>query len=413
MRFIILVVVLLSFLSAEPREALLIGNSNYEYISELNNPLANLKRLKKSLEEVGFNVKIRTELNAERLEEAIDVFSKRLAKDKETIGFVYYTGHGCQVNHQGYLLPINADSRKQSKIKYRALNINQMIGTLKESGNRVNMFFLDACRDIPVGTKGRSKGLGQIKNTPKGTLVVYATKDGEVAEDNSDFINSIISSMQEPKQSIRNLPYSISDVFKQGSTSQTPIFSAVEIPKIVLKSGYVPPDELVKPKPVYVPETRRVDSSTNTSKWITPSDSVCRSNGGRITNGVCKANWENSKKICSASKGFLPSVGIFGEALNECGGETWSLLMVIENLQNEVKPIDPSCYTKMGFISGGQYWTSHDLSRPHLRPTETLLWSSNPNDYRNDARTVEISSGRIGIGDKDYGNYVRCVRAGQ
>lgn len=295
MRLTIILTLMFTFLTAQPREALLIGNSKYQYISELNNPLANLKRLKKSLEKVGFNVKIKTELNAERLEEAIDVFAKRLAKDKETIGFVYYTGHGCQVKHQGYLLPINVDSRKQSKIKYRALNINEMIGTLKESGNRVNMFFLDACRDIPVGTKGRSKGLGQIKNTPKGTLVVYATKDGEVAEDNSDFINSIISSIQEPKQSIRNLPYSISDVFKQGSTSQTPIFSAVEIPKVVLNrtGGYVPPapSERIKPKPIYVPVKPVPAPSSNNSVTI---------NGLTYQNQpfTKEYTWQEAKKYC-------------------------------------------------------------------------------------------------------------------
>ena len=351
MRFIILVVVLLSFLSAEPREALLIGNSNYEYISELNNPLANLKRLKKSLEEVGFNVKIRTELNAERLEEAIDVFSKRLAKDKETIGFVYYTGHGCQVNHQGYLLPINADSRKQSKIKYRALNINQMIGTLKESGNRVNMFFLDACRDIPVGTKGRSKGLGQIKNTPKGTLVVYATKDGEVAEDNSDFINSIISSMQEPKQSIRNLPYSISDVFKQGSTSQTPIFSAVDIPKVVLNrtSGYVPPSPLesINEEPIYVPLKPVPAPSTKNSVVI---------NGLTYQNQpfTKEYTWEKAKEYC--------------QGLTLDGYSNWRLPNKKElnaiRTKNEIQGQKDKYYIRPEFVQNlrgwGYFWTSEE-----------------------------------------------------
>jgi len=240
MRVTLLFVMMLSFLTAQPREALLIGNNNYQYITNLNDPLPNLKRLKKRLEDIDFHVKIKTNLNAENLEYAIEQFRNRLARSSDTIGFLYYTGHGCQVDYQGYLVPTNVDTTKKLKVKYNALNINEMQETLKEAGNRVNMIFLDACRDIPLGAKGSSKGLGQIQNTPKGTLVVYATQAGQIAKDNSNFINSIINTIALPNQSIRNLPYSISDAFKSAD-GQKPISSAMEIPKIVLKSGYVPP----------------------------------------------------------------------------------------------------------------------------------------------------------------------------
>jgi len=293
MRAIILLGVLCSLLSAEPREALLIGNSNYQYISTLNNPKPNLKRLKKTLEDLGFTVKIKTNLNSVNLEEAIEKFSNRLARDRSTTGFLYYTGHGCQVEHQGYLLPVDVNSAKRLKVKHHALKIEEMIETLKASGNRVNMFFLDACRDVPVGTKGSSKGLGQIKNTPKGTLVVYATENGQTAEDNSDFLNSIIRSVKEPNQNIRNLPYSISDIFK--GTSQTPIFSAVGIPKIVLnrKARYVEP-VIVPPKPVVVPAPVVVPPPP------TPSKNSVTLNGLTYENQpfTKRYTWQKAKEYC-------------------------------------------------------------------------------------------------------------------
>jgi hypothetical protein len=40
MRLPTILALTLTMLSAEPREALLIGNSNYQYISTLNNPKA-------------------------------------------------------------------------------------------------------------------------------------------------------------------------------------------------------------------------------------------------------------------------------------------------------------------------------------------------------------------------------------
>ena len=267
MRLSIILALMLTFLSAEHREALLIGNSNYKHITKLNNPSSDLKKLKKSLEDLDFTVKIKTNLNSENLEESIELFQTRLARHRDTIGFLYYTGHGCQVDHEGYLIPTDVKTSKRLKVKHHALKISEMIETLKEAKNRVNMLFLDACRDVAVGTKGSSKGLGQIKNTPEGTLVMYATKAGETADDNSDFINSIIKSIQEPKQSIRNLPYSISDIFKHKRTTQKPIFSASDIPKIVLNgNGGTPPTPkpTVKPRPTAKPTPKPTIKPTPT-----------------------------------------------------------------------------------------------------------------------------------------------------
>ena len=79
MRAIILLGVLCSLLSAEPREALLIGNYSYSHISNLDDPSYNLERLKKSLKSLHFNVEVETNLNSENLENAIEVFKNRLA----------------------------------------------------------------------------------------------------------------------------------------------------------------------------------------------------------------------------------------------------------------------------------------------------------------------------------------------
>ena len=63
-------------------------------------------------------------------------------------------------------------------------------------------------------------------------------------------------------------------------------------------------------------------SEKKESKWITPSDSVCKSNGGEIKDNGCEANWENANKICSASGGSLPSIDLLSFiAVVDCGGE--------------------------------------------------------------------------------------------
>lgn len=110
MKIVLIISLIFGFLNAQQREALLIGNSNYRYILNLENSSYNLKRLKETLQKLNFDVKIKTDLDSENLEETIDDFASRLSKNSNSIGFFYYTGHGCQVDYQGYLIPINVDT---------------------------------------------------------------------------------------------------------------------------------------------------------------------------------------------------------------------------------------------------------------------------------------------------------------
>jgi hypothetical protein len=353
MRLPTILALTLALLSAEPREALLIGNSNYKHITNLDDPSFNLKRLKKTLEGLDFNAKIETNLNSENLEASIDDFAKRLSKNSNSVGFLYYTGHGCQVDYQGYLVPTNVNTKIKRKIKYNAMNINEMLETLKDAGNRVNMVFLDACRDVPTGAKGGTKGLGQPVARPKGSLIVYATEAGKVANDNSKFINSLIENISKPNQSIRNIGDNISnDVAQKSAYAQIPEVYTKLLPSMVLKSG-----------------------RGATSKWITPTKE-------RVT-------WKKAKELCSANGGRLPTIEELGKVVTDCGGviDAWKDNKNNSNYQN--------CYKKRGFNSSN-YWSSTSNS-----------------SYVDAAWIVDFYYG----GQYDYGKYgsyyVRCVRAGQ
>ncbi len=94
------------------------------------------------------------------------------------------------------------------------------------------------------------------------------------------------------------------------------------------------------------------DITPPTSKWITPKDSVCKANGGEIYKGVCRANWKNAKKICSASGGKLPTREDFFKIIKDCGGipNNWS-----KNFNNSYYQ---NCYKQNGFSDNWFYWTS-------------------------------------------------------
>jgi len=255
MRYIWGLLVLTLSVFAQPREALLIGNYNYEHISVLDDTKPNIGRLEKVLKDLKFNVETEENLDSESLEESIDTFAKRLSRDRNTIGLLYYSGHGCQLNNRGYLLPIDVDSRKKRKIKYRALSIDEMLETLKESSNRLNMLFLDACRDVPTGTKGGTKGLVRLGSTPKGALVVYATESGKTADDNSNFIDALINNISKPNEQIVNVVADIADeVEKETKEAQIPVFFYKSLPKkFVLNKVHTQQPSI--PKPSFVKNT--------------------------------------------------------------------------------------------------------------------------------------------------------------
>lgn len=125
------------------------------------------------------------------------------------------------------------------------------------------------------------------------------------------------------------------------------------------------------------------------SKWITPSNSVCRANGGEVDSEGCKAVWSTAKKICLVMGERLPSIEELRKVVSDCGG-------TIDTLDsNMVNKSYQKCYKAKGFTSYF-YWSS-----------TTYV------DSTSDARFVGFNYGYQYYRDKTYSYYVRCVRAGQ
>ena len=155
-----------------------------------------------------------------------------------------------------------------------------------------------------------------------------------------------------------------------------------------------------KPKPIIPskPQVLQPLLQQSTSKWITPKDSTCKANGGKIDkDGVCESNWENAKKICSASGGSLPSKEVLGKVVTDCGGILNNELFGVakESKKNRSNSNYQSCYKAKGFIDS-YYWSSTTLQSLHYG-----------------AWVVLFGYGGTGGNYKYNSNYVRCVRAGQ
>src|SRR6516165_3702547 len=93
--------------SAERRVALVIGNSAYQNVPKLPNPVNDARAVAALLRNAGFDVvESRSDLGIANIRRAMRDFTN-IARDAD-IGVVYYAGHGIEVDGTNYLIPVDA-----------------------------------------------------------------------------------------------------------------------------------------------------------------------------------------------------------------------------------------------------------------------------------------------------------------
>ncbi len=168
----------------EQRVALVIGNFFYMRIASLRNPGNDAWDMAAALRKTGFRVTLLLNATRGQMGEAIAGFEDAVSKGG--VGLFFYAGHGVQVGGVNYLIPLGANITRQSQVEFEAISANRVMASMEAAGNRLNMVFLDACRNNPFkGNRFRAigGGLAAVRNAPKGSLISYATGAGNVAAD--------------------------------------------------------------------------------------------------------------------------------------------------------------------------------------------------------------------------------------
>ena len=219
--------------SPEKRVALVIGNSAYQNTPALPNPRNDATEIGKVLKRLGFEVDVQVDLTKSTLDKVLRQFGDRL--EGAHVAVFYYAGHGIQVAGTNYLIPVDATLRKEKDLYFEVSELNLVLQQM-EGAQRVNLVFLDACRDNPLSKKlaegmgsGRStligRGLAPMKASD-GTMISYATKDGEVASDgkgkHSPYSQAILNHIEAPMEISQMLRKVREDVKKITDNRQTP-----------------------------------------------------------------------------------------------------------------------------------------------------------------------------------------------
>jgi len=195
-----------SLTAAEPRRALVIGNTAYpEY--PLKNSVNDATDLADALRRFHFTVRLITNADKSTIERAIEDFTQGIAP--HTVGLFFFAGHGVQIEGLNYLIPVGATFGTVSDVKYRAVPADWIVARMDESGLGMKILILDACRNNPFGRSwsGRALDRGLMNmQAQEGTLIAYATSPGKTAVDgtgrNSPFTASLLREIPQPQRPI-------------------------------------------------------------------------------------------------------------------------------------------------------------------------------------------------------------------
>jgi formylglycine-generating enzyme required for sulfatase activity len=197
-------------MSAQQRIALVIGNSAYAN-APLANPVNDAQLISQALRQHGFDVIEKLDVGEREMGRAVKAFGERLkTAGSDAVGLFYYAGHGVQVGGINYLIPVDAAIEDEEDVPIEAVSADHILGIIEVSGNRLNLMFLDACRNNPFLRTSRNARHGlAMMNAPAGIFIGYATAPGDVAKDgsgvNSPFTTAMAATMGQPGEPIESM----------------------------------------------------------------------------------------------------------------------------------------------------------------------------------------------------------------
>jgi tetratricopeptide (TPR) repeat protein len=196
------------------RVALVIGNAAYKGVSPLQNAARDAEALAAELQALGFR---KVTLLRDQTKDQMAAALRTFAKDAEGADWavVYFAGHGLEMGGVNWLVPVDAQLKTDRDVRLEAVSMEDL-NVAVEGARGLRLIVLDACRTNPFAptmrltNATRSLGQGLARIEPEGgTLVAYAAKAGQVAQDGPDghspFVRALLRRMKQPDLEISML----------------------------------------------------------------------------------------------------------------------------------------------------------------------------------------------------------------
>lgn len=336
---------------AETRVALVVGNSTYQNVPRLNNPTKDARLMADTLRGLGFTLvgaSAQLDLDKASFDNAVRTFGRQL--QGADVALFYYAGHGLQVRGANYLVPTNANPEREADLDFELEDVALVLRQMEGSGTRLNLVFLDACRNNPFGERGlraMESGLAQMR-APEGTLISFATQPGSVALDGNDghspFTDALARTIRKPGLGIFDAMNEVGLAVKHATGgSQQPWFStspiggsfyfasapsAAQPPSSTTAPTAVPPRVSVAPAVPKPPRIANAPPTATTPKAPAPSSPSSPASGGTNQTEALILPKGISPKYASEDLGMARmhtcvDQYIANKAINANGGMKW------------------------------------------------------------------------------------------
>jgi uncharacterized caspase-like protein len=218
---------------AGKRVALVLGNSAYQNVPRLTNPVNDAGLMTETFKKAGFDVVVsRNDLGALETRRALRDFSDSAAD--ADIAVIYYAGHGIEVDGTNYLIPVDAKLERDNDVFDEAFSLDRVLLAV-EPAKKLRLVILDACRDNPfaktmrrtVALRAIGRGLAKIEPNNPNTLIAYSAKAGSTAQDgdgkDSPFTIALSQHLTTPGLDVRKaFGFVRDDVIKSTGSRQEP-----------------------------------------------------------------------------------------------------------------------------------------------------------------------------------------------
>ncbi len=198
----------------ERRVALIVGNSAYAGAGRLANPGNDAQAMAGLLRGLGFDVEVALDAGYLDLTRAVRRFGDRI--ETAHVALFFFAGHGLQFGGANFLVPVDAQLVNERDVRFETVDLSSIVELMRGQTPRVNLIFLDACRDNPLAramTRTNQTralpGAGLAPVTASGMLIAFSTEPGSVSVDgtgdNSPFTAALLQHLPTPGLEVRQM----------------------------------------------------------------------------------------------------------------------------------------------------------------------------------------------------------------
>jgi uncharacterized caspase-like protein len=137
-----------------------------------------------ALRRAGFTVTLQTDQGEKDMRATLRRFASQVQGGDEVVFF--YAGHGVQLGGINYLIPVDVNGENEAQLRDDAVPLQRILDDMSERKAKLTLAVIDACRDNPFQTAGRSVGAtrGLAPTTAAtGQMIIFSAGSGQRALD--------------------------------------------------------------------------------------------------------------------------------------------------------------------------------------------------------------------------------------